>query len=127
MVKKNKKTFIKLILYLVLFVTVKYTENKSLWHYEIFKNSFNKYEVTETFPINNIYFETPILLNNFSLNHFNLSNEVYKDGYIRFKIITQNYPKKFNKDSMYYLSFIDENNDNCIQIEKKKFFKLLKC
>tara|TARA_Y100000389_G_scaffold59534_1_gene55606 strand:- start:6143 stop:6529 length:387 start_codon:yes stop_codon:yes gene_type:complete len=125
--KKNKKIFITLTLYLVLFVTIKYTENKSLWHYKIFKNSLIKYEVTKTFPINNIYFETPSLLNNFSLNQFNISDEVYNDGYIRFKIITQNYPKKFNKDSPYFLSFINEKEHNCTQLEKKIFFKLLKC
>lgn len=116
--------FLYLILIYSFFLIYKYN-NFTL---KIFLKSFQEFEITNNFPINNKYFESINLLNNNNINFFSVSEKVYSDEYLRFKIIVTNYPKKYDINSSYIISFTDEVlNSNCITIEKNIFLKIIEC
>ena len=126
----KKKFFYKnLLLYFFLFTTFKYIENKSFFNYDIFIKSFKNFKVDNNFPITNKYAESASLLLDNKIDSFNLSFSIYEDVYLRYKIITLNYPKKFDKNSVFFISFKEDMvNKNCINIDlEKKYLKLIKC
>ena len=127
MLKQKKIFFIYLSLYIIMFLLLKYVENKSLWKFEILKNSFTNNEISENFPIKNIYFESKPLLKENDISYFNLSEELYDQTYLRFKIITLVYPARYRNNAKYFLAIKDEVVDGCNIIEKRKYLKLLSC
>jgi len=124
---KKKTFYIYIFLYLMMFLLFKYVENKSLWKFQILKNSFSNNEISENFPIKNIYFEAKPLLKKNDINFFNLSQKLYDQAYLRFKIITLVYPARYKDNVNYFLAFNDEVMDGCNIIEKNKYLKLLSC
>ena len=126
---KKKFFYINLILYFFLFTTFKYIENKSFFNYDIFIKSFKNFKVDNNFPITNKYAESAALLLDNKIDSFNLSLSIYEDVYLRYKIVTLNYPKKFDQNSVFFISFKeDKDNKNCINIDlEKKYLKLIKC
>jgi|688.fasta_scaffold512249_2 hypothetical protein len=126
------KTFKKFrtifFLYLILIYSFFYINKYNNFSLKIFLKSFQEFEITNNFPINNKYFESINLLKNNNINFFSLSEKIYSDEYLRFKIIVTNYPKKFDPNSTYLISFADEVlNSNCITVEKKVFLKIIEC
>ena len=116
--------FLYLILIYFFFLIYKYNN----FNLKIFLKSFQEFEITINFPINNKYYESVNLLRNNNINFFSLSENVYSDEYLRFKIIVTNYPKKYDINSRYLISFADEVlNSNCITIEKNFFLKIIEC
>ena len=126
---KKKFFYINLILYFFLFTTFKYIENKNFFNYDIFIKSFKNFKVDNNFPIPNKYAESTALLLDNKIDSFNLSFSIYEDVYLKYKIITQNYPKKFDQSSAFFISLKeDKNNKNCKNIDlEKKYLKLIKC
>ena len=104
-----------------------YVENKSLWKFEILKKSFTYNEISENFPIKNIYFESKPLLRENNITYFNLSKKIFDQTYLRFKIITFVYPIRYKNNANYFLTLNDEIAHECDVIEKRKYLKLLKC
>jgi hypothetical protein len=128
-VLKKKFIYKNLLLYFFLFAIFKYIENKNYFNYDIFIKSFNNFEVNNNFPIKNKYAESATLLFDNKIDSFNLSDSIYEDVYLRYKIITLNYPKKFDQNSVFFISFKeDEKKKNCKNIDlEKKYLKLIKC
>jgi hypothetical protein len=126
---KILKKFITIFfLYLILIYSFFYIYKYNNFNLKIFLKSFQEFEITNNFPINNKYFESINLLKNNNINFFSLSEKVYSDEYLRFKIIVTNYPKKYDINSSYIISFTDEVlNSNCITIEKNIFLKIIEC
>lgn len=129
MIKLRKKKFfyINIFLYFTLFLLLNYVENKSLWKFKILKDSFTNNEISEDFPIKNIYFESKPLLKKNNIIHFSLSKKIYDQTYLRFKIITLVYPARYKKNANYFLTLHDESFNECDVIEKRKYLKLLLC
>jgi hypothetical protein len=116
--------FLYLILIYSFFLIYKYNN----FNLKIFLKSFQEFEITDNFPFNNKYFESVNLLKTNNIKFFSLSEKVYRDEYLRFKIIVTNYPKKYDINSRYLISFADEVlNSNCITVEKKVFLKIIEC
>jgi hypothetical protein len=126
--KTLKKFRTIFFLYLILIYSFFYINKYNNFSLKIFLKSFQEFEITINFPINNKYYESVNLLRNNNINFFSLSEKVYSDEYLRFKIIVTNYPKKYDINSRYLISFADEVlNSNCITIEKNVFLKILEC
>ena len=126
--KTLKKFRTIFFLYLILIYSFFYINKYNNFSLKIFLKSFQEFEITNNFPINNKYFESINLLKNNNINFFSLSEKVYSDEYLRFKIIVTNYPKKYDINSSYIISFTDEVlNSNCITIEKNIFLKIIEC
>jgi hypothetical protein len=126
--KTLKKFRTIFFLYLILIYSFFYINKYNNFSLKIFLKSFQEFEITNNFPINNKYFESINLLKNNNINFFSLSEKIYSDEYLRFKIIVTNYPKKFDINSTYLISFADEVlNSNCITVEKKVFLKIIEC
>jgi hypothetical protein len=124
----NKKIFINFFLYIILvyslFIIYKYNN----FNLKIFSKSFQEFEITNNFPINNKYYESVNLLRNNNIDFFSLSERVYSDEYLRFKIIVTNYPKKYDINSPHLIAFADEVlNSNCFTIEKNVFLQIIEC
>jgi hypothetical protein len=126
---KILKKFITIFfLYSLLIYSFFYIHKYNNFNLKIFLKSFQDFEITNNFPINNKYFESINLLKSHNINFFSLSEKVYSDEYLRFKIIVTNYPKKYDINSSYIISFADEVlNSNCITIEKNIFLKIIEC
>ncbi len=126
---KILKKFITIFfLYLILIYSFFYIYKYNNFNLKIFLKCFQEFEITNNFPINNKYFESINLLKNNNINFFSLSEKVYSDEYLRFKIIVTNYPKKYDTNSSYIILFVDEAlNSNCITIEKNIFLKIIEC
>jgi hypothetical protein len=125
---KTLKKFRTIFLYLILIYSFFHINKYNNFSLKIFLKSFQEFEITDNFPINNKYFESINLLKNNNINFFSLSEKIYSDEYLRFKIIVTNYPKKFDINSTYLISFADEVlNSNCITVEKKVFLKIIEC
>jgi hypothetical protein len=126
--KTLKKFRTIFFLYLILIYSFFYINKYNNFSLKIFLKSFQEFEITNNFPINNKYFESINLLKNNNINFFSLSEKIYSDEYLRFKIIVTNYPKKLDINSTYLISFADEVlNSNCITVEKKVFLKIIEC
>jgi hypothetical protein len=126
---KILKKFITIFfLYSLLIYSFFYIHKYNNFNLKIFLKSFQDFEITNNFPINNKYFESINLLKSHNINFFSLSEKVYSDEYLRFKIIVTNYPKKYDINSSYIISFADEVlNSNCLTIEKIIFLKIIEC
>ena len=93
---KNK---LNLFLFFLLIINLIYIKNISYFNLEILRNSFNRNWI----PIYSIYrqevIESKYLLNKNGIDRFNLSKKTIgaeSDKYTYFRIITYNYPIKFN-------------------------------
>jgi hypothetical protein len=125
---KNNFFYINFVLYFFLLVTLKYIENKNYFDLNIFVKSLKKFEIDNNFPTKNIYAESPSLLLDNGIDKFNLTKLIYDDIYLRYKIIANNYPKKFDKNSVFFISLKEESNEDCRNIDlNKKYLKLVKC
>lgn len=124
----NKKLITIFFLYLLLTYCFFNIEKYNNFSFKIFLKSFQEFEITENFPIHNNYFESINLLKKNKIHFFAFSEKVSSDEYLRFKIIVINYPKKYDINSKYLISFVDEVFDrNCITIEQGVFLKIIEC
>lgn len=124
----KKKIFLTFFLYIILIYSFFHIEKHNRFNFEIFLNSFKEFDITNDFPIKNEFFESISLLNNNNINLFSLSDKVYKEEYLRFKIIVTNYPKKYDINSTYIIALANETMDsNCITVEKGIFLKIIQC
>ena len=136
---KNK---LNLFLFFLIAINLIYIKNISYFNLEILKNSFNKNWI----PIYSIHvsevIESKYLLKKNNISKFNISQKIIKkshccktrkqieeaDQYTYFRIITYNYPIKFDLNSKYFLFYKNEKNPKtCKVIDKGKYLKLLKC
>ena len=138
---KNK---LNLFLFFLLLINLVYIKNISYFNIEILRNSFNKNWI----PIYSIYrdeiIESKYLLKKNRISKFNLSQKIIgvesdfccksaeaikaADQYTYFRIITYNYPIKFDSKSKYFLFFKNEKTSGeCKELDKGKYLKLLKC
>ena len=138
---KNK---LNLFLFFLLIINLIYIKNISYFNLEILKNSFNRNWI----PIYSIYrdevIESKYLLNKNKISKFNLSKKIIgvgsnfcctsaetvkeSDKYTYFRIITYNYPIKFDSKSKYFLFFKNEKTSKeCRKLDEGKYFKLLIC
>ena len=125
---KNK---LNLFLFLLLIINLIYIKNISYFKLEIIKNSFNKNWV----PIYSIYrpevIESNYLVNKNGIDKFNLSKKTIgaeSDKYTYFRIITYNYPIKFDSNSKYFLFLKNEKAPGeCKELDKGKYLKLIIC
>ena len=138
---KNK---LNLFLFFLLIINLIYIKNISYFNLEILKNSFNRNWI----PVYSIYrdevIESKFLLNKNRIRKFNLSKKIIgtesnycctsakavqeSDKYTYFRIITYNYPIKFDSKSKYFLFFKNEKTPKeCKELDKGKYLKLLIC
>ena len=137
---KNK---LNLFLFFLLIINLIYIKNISYFKLEIIKNSFNKNWI----PVYSIYrpevIESKYLLNKHRISKFNVSQKIIgetdldfssantikaTDTYTYFRIITYNYPIKFDSKSKYFLFFKNEKTSKeCRKLDQGKYFKLLIC
>ena len=138
---KNK---LNLFLFFLLTINILYIKNISYFKLEILKNSFNK----DWIPVYSIYrhevIESKYLLDKNRIKKFNLSKKIIgpgssyccksaeaveeSDKYTFFRIITYNYPSKFDLKSKYFLFYKnEETSKECEKIDEGKYLKLLKC
>ena len=137
---KNK---LNLFLFFLLIINLIYIKNISYFKLEIIKNSFNKNWI----PIYSIYrpevIESKYLLNKHKISKFNVSQKIIgekdldfssantikaTDLYTYFRIITYNYPIRFDAQSKYFLFFLNEKtSEKCKELDKGKYLKLLIC
>ena len=137
---KNK---LNLFLFFLLVINLIYIKNISYFKLEIIKNSFNKNWI----PIYSIYrpevIESKYLLNKHKISKFNVSQKIIgetdldfkstntikaTDLYTYFRIVTYNYPIRFDSQSKYFLFFLNEKtSEKCKELDKGKYLKLLIC
>ena len=137
---KNK---LNLFLFFLLIINLIYIKNISYFKLEIIKNSFNKNWI----PVYSIYLpeviESKYLLNRNGINKFNVSQKIFEetdldfssantikatDLYTHFRIVTYNYPIRFDSQSKYFLFFLNEKTyEKCKELDKGKYLKLLIC
>ena len=138
---KNK---LNLFLFFLLIINLIYIKNISYFNLEVLKNSFNKNWI----PVYSIYrdevIESKYLLNKNRIRKFNLSKKIIgtesnycctsakavqeSDKYTYFRIITYNYPIKFDSKSKYFLFFKNEKTSKeCKELDEGKYLKLLIC
>ena len=137
---KNK---LNLFLFFLLIINLIYIKNISYFNLEILKNSFNRNWI----PVYSIYrdevIESKYLLNKNRISKFNVSQKISveknvdftsanmiqtTDQYTYFRIITYNYPIRFDPKSKYFLFFKDEETYNeCEELDEDKYLKLLIC
>ena len=140
---KNK---LNLFLFFLLIINLVYIKNISYFKLEIIKNSFNKNWI----PVYSIYrpevIESKYLLNKHRISKFNVSQKIIgetavadldfssadtikaTDLYTYFRIVTYNYPIRFDSQSKYFLFFLNEKtSEKCKALDKGKYLKLLIC
>ena len=134
---------LNLFLFFLLIINLIYIKNISYFKLEIIKNSFNKNWI----PIYSIYrpevIESKYLLNKHRISKFNVSQKIIgetdldflsantikaTDLYTYFRIVSYNYPIRFDSQSKYFLFFLNEKtSEKCKALDKGKYLKLLKC
>ena len=132
-----------LLLFFLLIINLIYIKNISYFKLEIIKNSFNKNWI----PVYSIYrpevIESKYLLNKHRISKFNVSQKIIgetdfdfssantikaTDLYTYFRIVTYNYPIRFDSQSKYFLFFLNEKtSEKCKALDKGKYLKLLIC
>ena len=113
---------------MVLFLLFNYIENKSHFNINILKKTFKNQSLSENYPIKNKFFEIVTLLNQNNIDTYNLSDKIFKDTYLRFKIITTSYPIRYSNNSKYYIYKTNEIiRGDCSSIDEKKYLKIIKC
>ena len=137
---KNK---LNLLLFFLLIINLIYIKNISYFNLEILINSFNKNWI----PAYSIYrpevIESKYLLNKHRISKFNVSQKIIgetdlnfssantikaTDLYTYFRIVTYNYPIRFDSQSKYFLFFLNEKtSEKCKALDKGKYLKLLIC
>ena len=137
---KNK---LNLFLFFLLIINLIYIKNISYFNLEILINSFNKNWI----PVYSIYrpevIESKYLLNKHRISKFNVSQKIIgetdpdfslantikaTDKYTYFRIVTYNYPIRFDSQSKYFLFFLNEKtSEKCKALDKGKYLKLLIC
>ena len=137
---KNK---LNLFLFFLLIINLIYIKNISYFKLEILINSFNKNWI----PVYSIYrpevIESKYLLNKHRISKFNISQKIIgetnpdfssadtikaTDLYTYFRIVTYNYPIRFDSQSKYFLFFLNEKtSEKCKALDKGKYLKLLIC
>ena len=137
---KNK---LNLFLFFLLIINLIYIKNISYFNLEILINSFNKNWI----PVYSIYrpevIESKYLLNKHRFSKFNVSQKIIgetdpyfssadtikaTDLYTYFRIVTYNYPIRFDSQSKYFLFFLNEKtSEKCKALDKGKYLKLLIC
>ena len=137
------KNILNLFLFFLLVINLIYIKNISYFNLEILINSFNKNWI----PVYSIYrsevIESKYLLNKNSISKFNVSQKIgvekdvdftlantikTTDQYTYFRIVTYNYPIRFDSQSKYFLFFLNEKtSEKCKVLDKGKYLKLLIC
>ena len=137
---KNKLNF---FLFFLLIINLIYIKNISYFNLQILINSFNKNWI----PVYSIYrpevIESKYLLNKHRIGKFNVSQKIIgetdldfssantikaTDQYTYFRIVTYNYPIRFDSQSKYFLFFLNEKtSEKCKTLDKGKYLKLLIC
>ena len=137
---KNK---LNLFLFFLLIINLIYIKNISYFNLEILINSFNKNWI----PVYSIYrpevIESKYLLNKHRISKFSVSQKIIgetdldfssantikeTDVYIFYRIVTYNYPIRFDSQSKYFLFFLNEKtSEKCKVLDKGKYLKLLIC
>ena len=134
---------LNLFLFFLLKINLIYIKNISYFKLEIIKNSFNKNWI----PVYSIYrpevIESKYLLNKHRISKFNVSQKIIgeidldfssantikeTDLYTYFRIVSYNYPIRFDPQSKYFLFFLNEKtSEKCKTLDKGKYLKLLIC
>ena len=137
---KNK---LNLFLFFLLITNLIYIKNISYFNLGILINSFNKNWI----PVYSIYrsevIESKYLLNKHRISKFNVSQKIIgetdldfssankikeTDLYTYFRIVSYNYPIRFDSQSKYFLFFLNEKtSEKCKALDKGKYLKLLIC
>ncbi len=137
---KNK---LNLFLFFLLIINLIYIKNISYFKLEILNNSFNKNWI----PIYSIYrsevIESKYLLSRNKISQFNLSKKIIgesdiccisanavkvSDQYTHFRMVTYNYPVKFNSNSKYFLFLKNEKiPKGCKELDQGEYLKLSIC
>ena len=137
------KSKLNLFLFFLLIINLIYIKNISYFNLEILRNSFNRNWI----PIYSIYrpeiIESKYLLNKNRISKFNVSQKIgvvidfaftsdstikATNLYTYFRIITYNYPIRFDAQSKYFLFFKSEKTSKkCKELDRGKYLKLLKC
>ena len=137
---KNK---LNLFLFFLLVINLIYIKNISYFNLEILINSFNKNWI----PVYSIYrsevIESKYLLNKHKISKFNVSQKIIgetdfdyssantikaTDLYTYFRMVTYNYPIRFDSQSKYFLFFRNEKTSKkCKALDEGKYLKLLIC
>ena len=137
---KNK---LNLFLFFLLILNLIYIKNISYFNLEILINSFNKNWI----PVYSIYrpevIESKYLLNKHRISKFNVSQKIIgetdldfssantikeTDLYTYFRIVSYNYPIRFDPQSKYFLFFLNEKtSEKCKALDEGKYLKLLIC
>ncbi len=134
---------LNLFLFFLLIINLIYIKNISYFNLEILINSFNKNWI----PVYSIYrsevIESKYLLNKHKISKFNVSQKIIgetdfdfssintiknTDLYTYYRMITYNYPIRFDSQSKYFLFYLNEKTPvNCKTLDKGKYLKLLIC
>ena len=137
---KNK---LNLFLFFLLIINLIYIKNISYFKLEILINAFNKNWI----PVYSIYrdevIESKYLLNKHRISKFNVSQKIIgetdfdfssantikkTDVYTYYRMVTYNYPIRFDSQSKYFLFFLNEKtSEKCKTLDKGKYLKLLIC
>ena len=137
---KNKSN---LFIYFLLIINLIYIKNISYFKLEILINSFNKNWI----PVYSIYrpevIESKYLLKKHRISKFNVSQKIIgetdldfssadtikaTDSYTYFRMVTYNYPIRFDSQSKYFLFFLNERtSEKCKAVDKGEYLKLFIC
>lgn len=123
--KTRKIYFFFVILCLIqLFYLFSYRSN---FKFEIIKNPFS-IDSGRSYSVSPEVLESNDMLNNDSISHFSLSEEIRNDIYFYQRFVEFNYPIRVKNDSIYKFFLINEKIlENCALYKTGKYLKLTKC
>lgn len=126
-----RKFFLNNINYFLFFFLITnliYIKNISYFKFEILQNSFNK----KWIPIYSIYkpevLESKKILKKNNISKFNLFENLIDDEYFHYRIITYNYPTKYDPNVNFFLYLkTGKITQNCKKLDESKNLILIKC
>ena len=126
--KKFFSNNINYFLFFFLIINLIYIKNISYFKFEILQNSFNK----KWIPIYSIYkpevLESKKILKKNNISKFNLFGNLIDDEYFHYRIITYNYPIKYDPNANFFLHLKTEKiTRNCKKLDEGKYLMLIKC
>ena len=126
--KKFFSNNINYFLFFFLIINLIYIKNISYFKFEILQNSYNK----KWIPIYSIYkpevLESKKILKKNNISKFNLFGNLIDDEYFHYRIITYNYPIKYDPNANFFLYLKTEKiTRNCKKLDEGKYLMLIKC
>ena len=95
--------------------------------FEIIKNPFG-INSGKSYSVSPEVLESNDMLNNDSISHFSLSEEINNSTYFSQRFVEFNYPIRVKNDSKYKFFLINEKIlENCVLYKTGKYLKLTKC